>query len=97
MTSHPEFPIGPGVHSEVELEAHQIDVYERMAMKSLESEARLSVRRYLFILAMLLLSGTLALAFIYLGAKDILIDVLKLALAFGAGAISGLHWARQKR
>jgi hypothetical protein len=97
MSPHPEYPLESGVHSRIQLEAHQIDANERMAIKSMESESQLRGRRYLFILAAIALSGAIALAFIYFGAKDILIDVLKLALAFGAGAISGLHWSRQNK
>ena len=95
MTSPPEEREDEFFEAPVELQVHQLDSYERVAMKSLESEERQTLRRQVFIVSMLIVSGCLALAFIYLGAKDILIEVLKLSLAFGAGVIGGYHVANR--
>lgn len=93
---------------ELELRSEEIALNERIAMKSIEaqerfhSEGRLQYNRHLFhryvytILTVVVICAFIFMMVLY-GGKDIIIEMLKIALAAGTGAYGGYYAGKSKK
>ncbi|MDN4061286.1 hypothetical protein QPK31_23995 [Massilia sp. YIM B02769] len=93
---------------ELEVRSKEIASNERIALKSIEAQERSQVdgrekynrhltNKYVYISVMALIIGGFAMAMVAYGAKDVIIEALKLALAFGGGAFGGYHAGKSKK
>lgn len=93
---------------ELEVKSEEIASHERVAMKSIDAQERSFIdnrtqynkhliHRYIFIAVLTVVIGAIAIAMIMNNAKDVIIDSLKLVLAFGSGAFGGFYAGKSKK
>lgn len=92
---------------ELAVRRQEIESNEKIAMASIEAQKSFHadrwtkynshlIHRYIFVIVLLVVIFVFAGAAIYLGAKDLVIDVAKLASSLGLGAFGGYHWGKSK-
>ena len=93
---------------ELEIRSQEIASNERIAMKSIEAQEHSLIDhrskynkhltdRYYFVVAILVLIIAFSIFMVVYGAKDLVFDLAKLLLTFGAGAYGGFQAGKNKK
>lgn len=92
---------------ELAVRRQEIESNEKIAMASIDAQKAFHadrwtkynshlIHRYVFVIVLLVVVFLFAGAAIWLGAKDLVVDVAKLASSLGLGAFGGYHWGKSK-
>ena len=93
---------------ELDIRSQEIASNERIAMKAIEAQESFhidgrvqynkhSVHRYIYIILTVLLVCAFTLIMVLNGGKEVIIEVLKMALAAATGAFGGYHAGKSKK
>lgn len=95
-------------HQELSIRAKEIESNERIALRSIEAQERTQVdhrdkfnkhlvHRYYYIIAILVVTFIFAGYVFSNGGKDLIIEIIKLVLAFGSGIFGGFQYGKNKK
>lgn len=93
---------------ELHIRSQEIASNERIAMKAIEAQERFhiddrvqynkhSVHRYVYIILTVLLVCAFTLIMVMNGGKEVIVEVLKMALAAATGAFGGYHAGKSRK
>ncbi|MBA1179565.1 hypothetical protein G7008_03525 [Pseudomonas psychrotolerans] len=92
---------------ELAVRRQEIESNEKIALASIQAQKEFHsdrfsqfnnhlVHRYFFVAAMTIFISIFAAVAIWLGAKDLVVDLSKLVVSLSVGAFGGYHWGKSK-
>ena len=93
---------------ELEVRSKEIDSNERIAMRSIDAQEKFHtdnrsqynkhlIHKYVYVAVLVIIVAVFAVFLVKNDAKDLVVEVLKLLMAFGAGAFGGFQAGKNKK